>query len=309
VSTFDTERRSASVQSDWSVSSTQIVTLGADYLDDRVDSTTLYNETSRDNTGVFAQYKGRFGAHEVLASARSDDNEQFGNHSTGSFGYKWFASDALALHAGWGSAFLAPNFNDLYYPNFSNPDLKPEKSDSVEVGASGMASSINWSVAAFQTEVEDLIAFDLTTFLPQNLSKARIRGVEAEARTHLNNWSFGIGYTGLDPRNRDGGINDGNFLPRRARQSGRIDASYGTSTFSLGTTIDLVGTRYDDLANSTKLDSYTLVDFVGQFHFAEDWSVEARIANAFDEEYETASFYYQDGRSYFVTLRYQPRAK
>ncbi|MFL6576019.1 MAG: TonB-dependent vitamin B12 receptor [Povalibacter sp.] len=309
VSTFDTERRSASVQSDWSVTNSQVLTFGVDYLDDRVDSTTLYDETSRDNTGLFAQYKGRFGAHELLASVRSDDNEQFGNHSTGSLGYKWFIADSLALHAGWGSAFLAPNFNDLYYPNFSNPNLNPEKSDSFEVGASGAAANIGWSLAAFQTEVDDLIAFDLTTFLPQNLSKARIRGLEAEAHTQLGNWSLGLGYTALDPRNRDGGFNDGNFLPRRARQSGRVDVGYGTDAFSVGTTINLAGSRYDDLANTTKLDSYTLVDLVGQVHFASDWSVEGRVANAFDEKYETASFYNQDGRTYFLTLRYQPRPR
>jgi vitamin B12 transporter len=307
TSTFDTERRNASVQSDWTLSDDQIITLGVDYLDDRIDSTTAYDETSRDNTGVFAQYKGRFGAHEFLASARSDDNEQFGSHTTGSAGYKWFLADRFAVHAGWGSAFLAPNFNDLYYPGFSNPDLDPEKSDSVEIGASGAVSRIMWSVAAFQTDIEDLIAFDLTTFLPQNVSKARIRGIEAEARTHFGHWSFGVGYTGLDPRNRDGDFNDGNFLPRRARQSGRVDVNYGNDDFSFGTTVNVAGSRYDDLANTTRLGSYTLVDFVGQVHFAADWSIEGRIANAFDEDYETASFYHQDGRTYFVTLRYQPR--
>jgi vitamin B12 transporter len=309
MSTFNTERRNASLQSDWTVADQQIVTLGVDYLDDRIDSTTAYDEISRDNTGVFAQYKARFGAHEVLASVRGDDNEQFGNHTTGSLGYKWFASERFAVHAGWGSAFLAPNFNDLYYPGFSNPNLDPENSDSFEVGVSGAASEITWSFAAFQTEVEDLIAFDLTTFLPQNVSKARIRGVEAEARTHLGAWSLGLGYTGLDARNRDGDFNHGNYLPRRARQSGRIDVNYGTDVFSVGTTVDVAGSRYDDLANTRKLASYALVDFVGQVRFASDWSVEGRIANAFDEEYETASFYNQDGRTYFVTLRYQPRAK
>ncbi len=302
-STIDTERRNASLQSDWTVAAGQVLTLGVDYLDDRVDSTTLYDETSRDNTGVFGQYAGRFGDHQLLASVRSDDNEQFGNHTTGGLGWKWFAEDYLAFSVAWGTAFLAPSFNDLYYPGYSNPDLKPEESDSVEFGISGTAANTTWSVSAFETNVDDLIAFDSATFTPQNISEARIRGVEAQARTQLERWTFGATYTHLDPRNRE----SHNLLPRRPEDAGRLDIGYGTDVFSIGTTVNLVGARYDDVANMTKLDSYTTVDLVAELRFGAGWSVQGRIANAFDEDYETAAYYYQDGRSYFVTLGYQPQ--
>ena len=36
--------------------------------------------------------------------------------------------------AGYGTAFKAPTFNDLYFPGFSNPDLAPETSRNVEAG-------------------------------------------------------------------------------------------------------------------------------------------------------------------------------
>lgn len=311
LGTINTERRSASLQSDWSLSRDQVVSLGADYLEDRLESTTGYDQSSRDNTGVFGQYKGRFGAHEILASVRNDDNEQFGNHTTGNLGWKWFFADGLALSAAWGSAFLAPSFNDLYYPGYSNPDLRPEESDSYELGLSGTATPITWSLSAFQTQIDDLIIFapvpgTPSRSLPQNISEARIRGVEAEARTHWNNWSFAANYTYLDPRNRGAGANYDNYLPRRARQSGRLDVSYATGSFSVGTVVNVQGSRYDDIGNSARLSGYALVDLIGEFRFAGGWSVQGKIANAFDRDYETARFYYQDGRTYFVTLRYQP---
>ncbi|HEY5806524.1 MAG TPA: TonB-dependent receptor [Povalibacter sp.] len=314
VGTFETERRNASLQSDWSLASNQVLTLGVDYLDDRVDSTTDYDETSRDNTGVFGQYQFRLGAHEVLASARTDDNEQFGDHTTGSLGWKWFVNDAFAVHAGWGSAFLAPSFNDLYYPfGNGNPDLRPEESDSFEAGASGTVAQVTWSATAFQTQIDDMIVYVYDPVAqagqPQNINEARIRGLELEARTRYENWSFGLGYTGLDPRHRGAGANYDNILPRRARQAGRVEVAFDTGNVSIGTTINLVGSRYDDVANTRKLDSYSLVDLIGQYSFGTGWSVQAKVANAFDEDYETASFYYQDGRSYFVTLQYQPGQK
>ena len=34
----------------------------------------------------------------------------------------------------YSEGFRAPTFNDLYYPQFGNPDLKPEYSKSYEIG-------------------------------------------------------------------------------------------------------------------------------------------------------------------------------
>src|SRR5690606_14690358 len=113
---FDTERRHASFQSDLALSSAQTLTLGVDYHDDRVDSTTQFDARSRDNIGTFAQYQLQLGAHRLLASARHDDNEQFGSYETGSFGWKWALNESWYVTAGWGTAFGAPTFNDLYYP-------------------------------------------------------------------------------------------------------------------------------------------------------------------------------------------------
>ena len=88
-----------------------------------------------------------------------------------------------------------------------------------------------------------------------------------------------------------------------------MEVAFDTGNFSIGTTVNLVGSRYDDVANTRKLDSYSLVDLTGTYSFGSGWSAQAKVANAFDEDYETASFYYQDGRSYFLTLQYQPGQK
>lgn len=306
VSNIDSERRNASLQSDWTVAGNQVLTLGLDYLDDRLDSNTLYDRTSRDNLGVFGQYKARFGAHELLGSVRNDDNEQFGNHTTGNVGWKWFLTDNLAVHAGWGNAFRAPSFNDLYYPGFSNPDLLPEESDSYEVGVSGSVAAFGWSLTAFETRIDDLIAYDFVAQRPMNVDHARIRGAEAEVRTRWNNLSVALGYTYMDPRSRAPNGDYENYLPRRARQSGRLDINYSMGAFSIGTLINAQGRSFDDVANFAPLGSYAVVDFIGEYRFSGGWSVQGKLANAFDRDYETAQYYYQDGRTYFVTVRYQP---
>jgi len=300
------ERRNASLQSDWTLGLRQVLTLGVDYLDDRLDSSTPYDATSRDNVGVFGQYKARFGAHEILGSVRNDDNEQFGNHTTGNLGWKWFLTDHLAVHAGWGSAFRAPSFNDLYYPGFSNPNLNPEESNSYEVGVSGTVAPINWSLTAFETKVDDMIAYDPVAQRPMNIDQARIRGAEAELRTHWNDLSVALGYTYLDPRSRTPSGDYQNYLPRRARHAGRLDINYRLGAFSVGTFINAQGRSFDDVANLAPIGSFAVVDLIGEYRFGSGWSVQGKVANAFDRDYETARYYYQDGRTWFVTVRYQP---
>lgn len=304
-SSFDTRKYDVSLQSDWAFAPQQLLTLGLDYIEDRVDSTTVYDERSRDNTGIFAQYQGRFGAHGLQAVVRSDDNEQFGSYTTGTLGWKWNLGRSLALHAAWGTAFMAPNFNDLYFPGFGNPDLEPEESQSWELGLAG-GEALRWSIAAFQIDSENLIVFDAATWLPANLSETRIRGIEADLRTQLGPWSLGLGYTGLDPRNLASGPDHDNILPRRARHAARLDVGYTWERAWLGATVNASGSRYEELANQTRLGGYVVLDLVAEVTLNREWALQARLGNALDREYETIDHYRQDGRNVFVSLRWRP---
>ena len=305
-SRFETRRDTFSIQNDIAIAASQLLTLGADYQDDRVDGTTAYAVSSRDNTGLFAQYQGAFGAQDVQLSLRRDDNEQFDIHGTGGAAWGYALGKGLRLTAAYGTAFQAPTFNELYFPGFGNPNLRPEESRSLEFGLNGRPGWGRWSLNAFETRVGDLIAFDASLFAPNNIDQARIRGLEAVLGTRLDGWELNANLTLLDPENRSGGANDGNVLPRRARQSLRLDADRRFGSYGFGATLLAVGKRYDDLANTRELGGYATVDLRAEYALARDWRLQARVENLFDKDYETAAFFNQPGRSLFVTLRYQP---
>ena len=305
-SRFNTTRDTATLQNDVSIGSRQLLTVGADYQDDRINSTTTYPVTARDNTGLFAQHQANLGAHDLQASLRRDDNEQFGNHDTGGLAWGYRASAALRLVASYGTAFKAPTFNELYFPGFGNPALQPEASRSTEIGARGAAGGIRWTLTAFQTDVDNLIAYDASINAAANVDQARIRGAEATLGTRLGGWNMNTALTLLDPENRSSGANNGKVLPRRAEQALRLDADRIVGNYRFGTTLRAEGRRYDDLANTRELAGYGTVDLRAEYLFAKDWRVQARIENLFDKDYQTAAFYNQPGRSFFVTLRYQP---
>ncbi|MDX2424946.1 MAG: TonB-dependent vitamin B12 receptor [Cycloclasticus sp.] len=305
-SRFETERNTASFQNDFSIMDDHLLTLGFDYQKDRVDGTTNYSVTSRDNTGVFTQYLATIGNQDLQLSLRQDDNEQFGHHTTGNVAWGYKLHNGLRLNASYGTAFKAPTFNELYYPGYGNANLEPEESRSIEFGLSGKTGWGSWSSNIYETLIDDLIAYDSSISAPGNIDQARIRGLEVILSTQFKSWNLTTNFTLLDPENDSNGTNQGNVLPRRAEQSMRIDASHKVGKTTLGSTLIAEGRRYDDLANTRELSGYATVDLRAEYVFAKDWLLQARIENLFDKDYETAAFFNQPGRGLYMTLRYQP---
>src|SRR3546814_2387663 len=106
-------------------------------------------------------------------------------------------------------------------------------------------------------------------------------------------WQLQGYLTWLQPRNEDGGPNDGNVLPRRPERTARVDLDRRFGAFGLGATVNAVGRRFDDAANRHPLAGYASTDLRASWHFAADWQVEARLANVFDRPYETVWYFNQ----------------
>ncbi|MFT3761629.1 MAG: TonB-dependent vitamin B12 receptor [Pseudoxanthomonas sp.] len=304
---FDTRRDSAGVQGDFGFGQAQLFTVGGDWQNDEVTSTTAYDVDSRRNTGVFAEYQGRFGAHSLQASVRNDDNAQFGDHATGSLGYGLALGHGFKLTATAGTGFKAPTFNDLYYPGYSNPDLKPEKSKSADLGLAQYGDGWNWRLDVYETRIRDLIGYD-SGYNLVNVDRARIRGAELAGQVSLAGWDIAAQASFTDPRNdtRDSYLHD-NRLARRARDSGRIDVDRAFGALRAGVTVAGHGARYDDAANTQRLAGYGTLDLRLEYAISDEWTLQARAANVLDREYETVAWYNQPGREYGLTLRYNAR--
>ncbi|MGO1071173.1 TonB-dependent vitamin B12 receptor [Lysobacter sp. CA199] len=312
-STFDTRRRLGSVQGDFSFGS-NVFSGGFDWQRDEVESNTRYARDRRILRGAFGQWQGDFGAQSLQASLRRDDDSQFGGQTTGSVLWGWDFTDRLRVTASYGTAFKAPTFNELYYPGYGNPDLSPETSRSFELGLRGTFGEQRkqvWSVNAYQTRIDDMIAYDASIGLPGNVDRSLIRGVEAVLDTRVAQWDLRASATWLDPRNDSRSSYNDHLLPRRARRSARIDLDRrfelgAASALSLGASVYAAGERYDDLANTRRLGGYALTDLRLGYAFDQAWSLQLSANNLFDRHYETAAFYNQPGRNYLLTLRYRP---
>lgn len=312
VDNFDTLRDTASMQADIALANGQLLSAGGDWQRDEVTSRTEFTVTRRDNTAAFVEYQGQFGAHRLQASVRNDDNEQFGNHSTGSLGWGMALGGDFRLNATYGTGFKAPTFNDLYFPFGGNPNLEPEESKSLNLGIGQYATDWTWTFNVYQTRIDALTGYDSFFNLVQ-VDEARIRGAELTFATSIAGWDLSTQLSYVDPRadarlTAEGADNPnhGNLLPRRAPRTGRIDLDRRFGAFRFGTTVSGASARYDDAANSVRLGGYGTVDLRVEYAVNADWSLQARATNVFDRDYETIAWYNQPGREYGLSLRYQP---
>lgn len=303
LSHTDSRRDSASVLAEFALAPEQRLSAGFDAQREHLDSSAAYASTGRWNRGVFAEYQGTLGPLLLQAAARHDDNQQFGGHTTGSLalGHRFDGGYRIALNAG--TAFKAPTFNELYYPYFGNPSLMPETARNLGLNLGLARGGWDWSLDLFENRVRDLIAYDASLFLPNNIDAARIRGGELTATGTLLGWRV-HGTASVADAVSTRGAYAGKQLPRRARNTARLDLDHDLGAWQLGGTWAASGARYDDLANTRRLGGYATLDLRAIYRINPQWQMLARLANVFDKRYETAAFYNQPGREWQLTLRY-----
>ncbi|MBR9872107.1 MAG: TonB-dependent receptor [Gammaproteobacteria bacterium] len=309
-STYNTRLRQARWENTFSYSVHELV-VGTELQQDEVNSTQDYSETSRTNTAVFGQLRLNFGPVDTQLSLRSDDNEAYGTKETGGLAVGYSFDRSHRVRASYGTAFRAPTFNDLYWPlsfNYQgNPNLKPEKSENYELGASGNYDRWFWDLAVYQMDIDDLIASGQIGGVdtPVNVNEARIRGTEFSGGYEFDGWRTSIALTYMDPEDRE----TGNQLRRLTKQTARIDLDKSVGNFVFGGSVIAEGDRYDDAANKNELPGFATLDLRAGWHFAPGWSTRLTLANVLDKEYSTArksatQNYIAAGRTGMLTVRY-----
>ena len=241
--------------------------------------------------------------HLLQLNLRNDDNSQFGSKSNGYAGYGYRITPALRAELSAGTAFHAPSFNDLYYPDYSNPKLRPETARNKEAGLVWDESGTHVALTAFDNQLSDMIvASAATNYVPQNVSRARLKGGSLSGSTAVAGLDLKASLDYLDAKNSD----SGKRLPRRAREQASFRVAKAVGQWSVAGELQLAGARYDSSSETNRMGGYSLANLVGRYSLNPAWSIEGRANNLFDRKYETAWGYGNPGANLFVGVRYAP---
>lgn len=260
-------------------------------------------DENRWNAGAWTGLNGRSGAFDYQASARYDHDELYGSAVTGQLAGGWNAGEAVRLHASLGRGFRAPTFNQLFSPGFGgqfagNPDLDPETSWSAEAGLNVRPGDGHvFRVAAWETRIDDLIAFSGPDFMAVNIEEAEISGIETAWDWNGETLRTGLTGTWQNAENADTGAD----LLRRAEWKGSatLDWLFGNGSW-LGVEVVHTGERPD--VGGVELDAYTLVNLRAGFELPANLRLEGRVENLADQDYEPVDGYNASGRAAFIAL-------
>lgn len=277
--------------------------LAAEHLDQAVTGTTNYSVTSRTVRSLIVGWQARLGDHALQLSQRIDDNSQFGQKTTGNLAYGYHITPELQARMAFGTAFKAPSFNQLYWPNNGwgggNPNLRPETARNRELGLEWSRSGARLAWTHFDNRIHDLIS----GWPPVNVGRARITGDSLEGGHAWGPWSAQVSVDLMKPIDEI----TGDRLQRRAAQLVKGRVAYAPGPWGVGAELASVGDRYDSTTQARPLDAYAVTNLFAHYRFVTDWTLEGRVDNLFDKVYETAWGYASPRRALFVGLRYTPR--
>jgi vitamin B12 transporter len=302
--TFRTTTNQAIWQNDIVVAPGQKVIAGLEGRHQEVASDTGYVKSGRDVGSGFVGYTGEFGPHSVQGNVRTEHYSDFGSATTYLAGYGYKITDAWRVTAAASSAFRAPNFNELYYPGFGNPDLQPERATSGEVGLQYGSGAQLAKLVVFRTRIHDLIG----GFPIANINQAEITGAELSYHGQIYGADVFGSVTAQDPVDQSGGNQQ---LLRRARHFAALSVQKSFGAWRLGGEMRASGVRYDD--NQTAfptvrdtLAGYGVVNLTARYRINKELSLQARAENVFNRHYELADGYNTQPAGFFLGLSYQP---
>ncbi|MEO8305913.1 MAG: TonB-dependent receptor [Betaproteobacteria bacterium] len=286
-----------------------LLTAGLERREERVATNEDFAVTARNTNSVFGIYQLRYKDASLQANLRHDDSSQYGGKTTGAAAIGYQFAPSFRMTAGGSTGFKPPTFNDLYFPNFSDPTLRPETSHNAEIGAYlyGAALGGTWEARAiaYRNKVSQLIVLQCDEHfncLPQNVASALLVGVTLGLDVRFGATTIAASLDLSNPEDQTTGL----VLPRRARQHGAVTLGHTIGTVRLGVEVVASSYRYDNITNTRRLAGYGILNLTAEWEMAKGWTVFARANNVFDQDYQLAADFSTGGATVFAGLRWRP---
>jgi len=256
----------------------------------------------------------------ATAGVRHDSYNVFGDATTYRFtgGYYHKETDTK-LRAGYSTGFRAPSMNELYFPNFGNPNLGPEKNQSMDAGIDQyfLSKQLKLTGGFFWNHYRSLIVttfdpgfcapFSTFGFCPQQVGAASTKGWEAglsytytSEKPFLKSLILQAQYTNTLTRDLDTHAR----LPRWPTDQWSAMISYQPiDPLWITVTGRYVGSRFNTTGDRQQLPAFDVWSLAVTYDVTKQLQAYLRAENLFNEKYEEIASAGTPIRSIFGGLR------
>lgn len=310
---YNTETNESDLNAVWKFMEHQNILAGVTYSKSEYDaSSTPEAIRSTNSTGYYLQHQYQKNGLNTQAGIRLEDNDWFGTHTVGQIAVRYQLLPLTSIYTNVGTAFKAPTLEHLYgsYGSsfYSNPNLKPEKSVSYEIG---LDQKLNYGLSAYisgySTDVENLISSGKidgkTTYI--NLNKAKIQGGEIGLKWVLDNLFANAEYVYSKAQNKETKLD----TPYRPRQTYTLTVGYDDGLYGVNAAV-VARSKANTSSANIKVPGYATVDLNAFWNISSNVKLFTNIQNIGDVENivvnDFGSEYINGGRqaSVGVTFRY-----
>ncbi len=224
------------------------------------------------------------------------------------------------IRGSYATGFRAPTINELFWPDFGNPDLTPEKNQSFDVGVDQtfFDNRVTISGGYFWNRYRDLIQTIQSAgicgtgsfganYCPVNVASAQSRGWESMVNIVLAQdqpWMKRLELKGQYTMTLTRDLMTGNRLQRWPVDQASLSLSYQpVDSFNMILDFRFVGAQFNDRDNVQRVDAFDVVNLAANYDISERFQAYLRVDNLFDEEYEEILFFGTPGRSVFGGIR------
>ena len=322
-SEIDTLNNRLEWQHNFQVSKPLLITAGYQFREqqgENISSTGFPNKIISSNAGFGQAQLSLSDQFFATAGFRHDSFNTFGDPTTWRLtGGYILKKTGTKLRSSYGTGFRAPTINQLFFPNFGNPDLQPEESKSFDIALEQnlFHNQLFLSAGYFLNDFENLIlavfdpgaCSDLSefAFCAQNIGTAKARGVEANFKltlpsTHpfLKLFELQGQYTYTLTED----VSTGTDLPRWPEHMASALLSYQPID-PVVTTVSFryVGTRFNTTGDRQPMPQFTVWDFSFNWQVNKNVLAYTRVDNIFDRKYEEVLNFGVPVRSVYFGVR------
>jgi len=303
-STYKGTTKLASWQHNFFIKDKDTITAGFDYQEESGDvQSTGGNITEKkvDTNSLFIQNKWTpFKGFSFTLGMRHDDHQTFGGEDTykGALAYL-YEETGTKIRTSYGTGFRAPSLYQLY-SSYGDPNLNPEESKGYDVGIDQelFERKVLLSVTYFQTEIDQLIDWNWTTWKYYNVGKAKTKGWETSVSFKPLDWlSLDAHYTYTGAKDETpGGTSQGKYLIYRPKHTGGASLNIRPlEKLNVNLNTQYVGKRYRNTSNTAEMPSYILVNLAASYEVTQWLQVFGRVDNLTDQNYQSIYQYGEPG--------------